>query len=118
MAYWDLLHNIPTMEVYATCTARIAMSDRDRDRTSASQLCSLFKRMDSKGMTMVLRDPERRQLREAGTERGGEDERTRTGSGTVSKPRGEEDEGASQHSPPWHQWRGTRTDENGGRCAT
>ena len=46
MAYSYLLHNIPTTEVYATCTARIAMSDhnRDRDRTSANQLCSLFKK--------------------------------------------------------------------------
>ena len=60
MAYWYLLHNIPTTEVYATCTARIAMSDRDRDRASANQLCSTIqRRMDRKGMTMVLRDPER-----------------------------------------------------------
>ena len=61
MAYSYLLHNIPTTEVYATCTARIAMSDHhDRDRASANQLCSTIqKRMDRKGMTMVLRDPER-----------------------------------------------------------
>ena len=53
-------------------------------------------------------------LREDGCGKQGrreEDEKTntRTWRGTASKPRSKENEGTSQHSSAWHQWRGMRT---------
>ena len=86
--YWYLLHNTSTTEVYSNRTARVAQSPTNGDRASVNQLCSLRKRMDKKGMTMVLQEPERRRLWEAMTARGWDRERTHTRTASGAGTRG------------------------------